>query len=117
MMATIVMTVYFTYLGQGAKLRTMLFATLIVAQWFSAQNCRSPTKSVFTLGVFKNRILWLVYVVDIILVAILFVFPPMTALFELMPIEPVEWLFVFLLSSIVLIVEEVRKRVASRLAS
>jgi len=117
MMATIVMIVYFTYLGQGVKLRTMLFVTLIVAQWFSAQNCRSPTKSVFTLGIFKNKILWIVYIIDIMLVGILFVFPPMTVLFELVPVEPVEWLFVFLLSSIVLIVEEARKRVASRSAS
>jgi Ca2+-transporting ATPase len=117
MMATIVMIVYFTYLGQGVKLRTMLFVTLIVAQWFSAQNCRSPTKSVFTLGIFKNKILWIVYIIDIILVGILFVFPPMTALFELVPVEPVEWLFVFLFSSMVFIVEEARKRVASRSAS
>lgn len=117
MMATIVMIVYFTYLGQGVKLRTMLFVTLIVAQWFSAQNCRSPTKSMFTLGIFKNKVLWIVYIIDIILVGILFVFPPMTALFELVPVEPIEWLFVFLLSSMVLIVEEARKRVASRLAS
>jgi Ca2+-transporting ATPase len=115
MMATVVLTVYFVYLGSGEpKIRTMIFASLIVTQWFSAQNCRSPTKSAFTLGLFRNKILWIVYVIDIVLVAVLFIFPPLTALFELVPVEPIEWLFVFMLASLVFIIEELRKRLALR---
>ncbi|MBN2228218.1 MAG: HAD-IC family P-type ATPase [Candidatus Thorarchaeota archaeon] len=116
-MAIIVMIVYFLYLGQGTKLRTMLFVTLIVAQWFSAQNCRSPTKSAFDLGIFKNRVLWIVYIIDIMLVAVLFLLPPLTALFELTMIDPQEWIFVFLLSSLVFIVEEIRKKLATKMQS
>ncbi|MFW9767478.1 MAG: cation-translocating P-type ATPase [Candidatus Thorarchaeota archaeon] len=115
MMTTIVLAIYFVYLGSGEpKIRTMIFVSLIVTQWFSAQNCRSPTKSAFTLGLFRNRILWIVYVIDILLVAVLFIFPPLTALFELVPVEPVEWILVFLLASIVFIIEEVRKKIAMR---
>ncbi len=114
-MAAIVMTVYVIYLGQGAKLRTMLFVTLIVAQWFSAQNCRSPTKSAFELGILKNRVLIVVYLIDIILVTLLFILPPLTTLFELIYIAPEEWLLVIVLSSIVFIVEEIRKRIAKRI--
>ena len=113
-MAAVVMFIYFMYLGQGAKLRTMIFITLIATQWFSAQNCRSPTKSVFELGVFKNRTLWIVYLVDIILVAILFVLPPLTALFELTPVFPSEWILVFGIGSLVFILEEIRKIIANR---
>ena len=114
-MAAVVMLVYFMYLGQGAKLRTMIFVTLIVTQWFSAQNCRSPTKSVFELGIFKNKTLWIVYLVDILLVAILFVLPPLTALFELTPVFASEWVLVFGLASLVFILEEIRKGIANRI--
>jgi magnesium-transporting ATPase (P-type) len=113
-MATIVMIVYFIYLGQGTKLRTMLFVTLIIAQWFSAQNCRSPTKSAFEMGILKNRVLLVVYLIDIILVALLFVLPPLTALFELGPVALEEWLLVIALASIVFVIEEIRKRLAKR---
>ena len=114
MMAVVVMLVYFTYLGQGSKLRTMLFVTLIIAQWFSAQNCRSPTKSAFSMGILKNRVLIVVYIIDIILVSLLFALPPLTVLFELSIIAPSEWLFVVILSSFVFFVEEIRKRIANR---
>ncbi|MFW9975311.1 MAG: cation-translocating P-type ATPase [Candidatus Thorarchaeota archaeon] len=113
-MATIVMTIYFLYLGQGAKLRTMLFVSLIVTQWFSIQNCRSPTKSAFTLGIFKNKVIWVVYCIDIFLVAILFVVPPLTALFELVPLALLDWFLVVGLGTLVFIIEEIRKRVVIR---
>ncbi|TFG34814.1 HAD family hydrolase, partial [Candidatus Thorarchaeota archaeon] len=114
-MATIVMTVYIIYLGQGTKLRTMIFITLIIAQWFSAQNCRSPTKSAFEMGIFKNRVLWIVYVIDITLVAVLFIISPLTILFGLVPVAPLEWILVFVLASMVFILEEIRKRIAHKL--
>lgn len=114
MMAVIVMTIYFIYLGQGGKLRTMLFVTLIIAQWFSAQNCRSPIKSAFAMGILKNRVLIVVYMIDIVLVSLLFLLPPMTALFELSPVAPLEWLLVISLSSLVFIIEEIRKKLATK---
>ena len=114
-MAAIVMVVYFLYIGQGIKLRTMLFATLIITQWFSAQNCRSPTKSAFEMGILKNRVLLVVYVIDILLVALLFLIPPLSALFELSYIAPLEWIFMTGLSSIVFIIEEIRKSLAKRI--
>jgi Ca2+-transporting ATPase len=114
MMTIIVMTVYFIYIGQGQKLRTMIFITLIVTQWFSAQNCRSPTKSAFSLGLLKNRVLIIVYIIDIILVSMLFLLPPMAVLFELSFLKPEDWMLLVSLSSMVFIVEEVRKRVAQK---
>ncbi len=114
-MATIVMTIYFLYLGQDTKLRTMLFVSLIVTQWFSVQNCRSPEKSAFTLGIFKNKLIWAVYCIDIFLVAILFVIPPLTALFELVPLAPFEWILVVGLGLLVFLIEEIRKRVVIRM--
>lgn len=116
MMASIVMVVYFLYLGQDdQKIRTMIFVTLIVTQWFSAQNCRSPTESVFSIGVFKNRLIWIVYVIDVILVAMIFLVQPLALLFELATVEPLEWIFVFLLGTIVFVMEEVRKKLSKKI--
>ncbi len=116
MMCTTVLIVYLLYFGQDEqKIRTMIFVTLIITQWFSAQNCRSPTESVFSLGIFKNRVLWIVYIVDVILVAVLFVFPPLTALFELGNVEPMEWILIFLITMPVFIIEEIRKRMTKML--
>jgi len=115
MMASVVMTVYLLYLGQNEqKIRTMIFVTLIVTQWFSAQNCRSPTESAFSIGIFRNKLLWIVYIIDVILVAVIFLFPPLVSLFELAPVDPWEWILVFLLASIVFILEELRKRFSNR---
>lgn len=115
MMSTIVMIIYFLYLDQDTKLRTMIFIALIVTQWFSAQNCRSPTKSSFELGIFKNRTMWIVYIIDITLVAILFIYSPLTILFQLSAVTPLEWILVFGLASFVFILEEIRKRIAIEL--
>lgn len=114
-MAVIVMTIYFIYLGQGNKLRTMLFVSLIITQWFSAQNCRSPTKSAFEMGIFKNRILLVVYMIEILLVTLLFIIPPLGAVFAVSYVTAEEWMFVIALSSMVFIVEEIRKRIVMRI--
>ena len=92
----------------------MIFVTLIVTQWFSAKNCRSPTESAFSLGIFRNRLLWIVYIIDVILVGILFIFPPLTVLFDLTNVEFWEWVLVFSIASVVFIVEEARKKIAKR---
>ncbi|MFX1369466.1 MAG: cation-translocating P-type ATPase, partial [Promethearchaeota archaeon] len=76
-MAGFVIIVYFQHLGQPPeKIRTMLFVSLIVLQWYSVQNCRSPTKSIAEIGLLTNKIILIVYVTDIFLVSILFLIPP-----------------------------------------
>ncbi|MFW9836044.1 MAG: cation-translocating P-type ATPase [Candidatus Thorarchaeota archaeon] len=129
-MAAIVLVVYYQNLGFIAnaqnetdlllaqnKLRTMMFVTLIIVQWFSVQNCRSQTKSIREMGIFRNRFIFGVYVIDIFLVGILFLIPFMTEIFRLVPLGILEWLEIVLLGFVVLIIEEIRKAIASRRSS
>ena len=67
------------------------------------------------MGILKNKVLLVVYLVDILLVSLLFLIPPLGALFQLSYVAPLDWLLVVALSSTVFIVEEVRKRIARRL--
>lgn len=112
-MAGFVIFVYYQHLGQPVeKIRTMMFVALIVLQWYSVQNCRSPTKSIFELGVLTNRIIIIVYVIDILLVSILFLVPPLTSVFGLVQLELWEWIEIAVFGVVLLLIEEFRKRIA-----
>jgi Ca2+-transporting ATPase len=129
-MASMVLIIYFQNLGLIAsaqtppeleiaqnKLRTMMFVTLIVVQWFSVQNCRSQTKSIREMGVFRNRYILVVYFIDIFLVGILFIVPVMSDIFRLVPLGILEWIEIVILGFFVLIAEETRKAIAVRRSS
>ncbi len=129
-MAAMVLLVYYQNLGfitsaqteneliaAQNKVRTMMFVTLIVVQWFSVQNCRSQTKSIREMGVFRNRYILGVYAIDIFLVGILFLVPYLSEIFRLVPLEMYELVEIILLGFFVLIAEEIRKAVAARMST
>ncbi|WP_287582852.1 cation transporting ATPase C-terminal domain-containing protein, partial [Candidatus Borrarchaeum sp.] len=104
--------VYFYLIFQNtpaAKIRTAIFVVLIIFQWFNAFNCRSHNKSVFSVGVFKNKTLWVFLVIDILLVAILFIVPPLTLAFDIVPLGIMEWVIIALIGSSIWIIDEIRK--------
>ncbi len=128
-MASLVLFVYYQNIGLISdaqsevellyaqdKLRTMMFVALIVVQWFSVQNCRSQTKSIREMGIFRNRFIFGVYLIDIFLVSILFLVPYLSEIFRLVPLGILEWVEIILLGFLVLIVEETRKAIAARMA-
>lgn len=115
-MSALVVLIYFQNQGQSPdKIRTLMFLTLIVVQWFSVQNCRSPTKSVREMGLFRNRYILVVYFVDIMLVGILFVIPVLSSVFGLVALEWYDLLEIVLFGTIVIIAEELRKVIARRM--
>jgi Ca2+-transporting ATPase len=117
-MAGFVIFVYFQHIDQSEdKIRTMLFVSLIVLQWYSVQNCRSPTKSITEMGLLTNRVIIAVYAIDILLVSILFLIPPLSAVFGLVQLEIWEWVEIAIFGVVLLLVEEARKRIARRIAS
>jgi Ca2+-transporting ATPase len=117
-MAGFVIFVYFQHIDQSeGKIRTMMFVSLIVLQWYSVQNCRSPTKSIKEMGLLTNRIILAVYVIDIFLVSILFLIPPLSSVFGLVQLELWEWVEIAIFGVVLLLVEEARKRIARKLAS
>ena len=117
-MAGFVVFVYFQHIDQSEeKIRTMLFVSLIILQWYSVQNCRSPTKSIIEMGLLTNKVIIAVYAVDILLVSILFLIPPLSAVFGLVQLEIWEWIEIAIFGVVLLLVEEARKQIARRRAS
>lgn len=115
-MSALVLLVYYQNMGQSEeKIRTLMFMTLIVLQWFNVQNCRSPTESIFELGILRNRYIILVSFVNIVLVGMLFVIPVLCDIFTLVPLAWYDWVEVIFLGALVIVFEEVRKPVAKRL--
>jgi len=94
----------------AAKIRTAVFVVLIIFQWFNAFNCRSHNKSVFSLGVFKNKTLWIFLVIDVLLVAILFIVPPLTLAFDIVPLGIMDWVIIAIIGSSIWIIDEIRKK-------
>ncbi len=112
LMMSLTLVIYLIYIGEPEiKTRTMIFLGLIVMQWFSIQNCRSQEKSVLEVGLLKNKVILLVYLIDIFLVAILFLLPPLTAAFQLASLTIYDIGIVLAISPLVLIIEELRKRI------
>lgn len=99
-----------------AYARTMTLVTMAMFQWFNAWNCRSERLSLFQLGLFTN--FWLI-------VATIFVFslqialvylPVLQNIFNTVPISFFDWIIIIVLSSSVLIFEELRKLLVRKLA-
>lgn len=100
----------FTPTHSEGQVRTGIFMVLIIFQWFNAFNCRSQEKSVFSVGVFKNRILIIFLLIDIFLVAILFFIPPLNIAFGVVPLDMIDWVLITIIASSIWIFDEIRKK-------
>ncbi|HHX40264.1 MAG TPA: hypothetical protein GX715_09895, partial [Armatimonadetes bacterium] len=98
--------------GDLAQARTVAFATMSVFQLFNIYNTRSLTDSVFRIGLWSNRwVTWGVLFSATLLIAAIHIGFLQTAL-RTVPLTLGQWGIVVLVSSTVLIAEEIRKWVA-----
>ena len=119
-MVTGTLIVYYLSLQSGdeAYARTMCFGVFIVFQLFNVMNCRSREDSVFKLGLFSNRAIYLAILFSMTLL----IFSvqganwvvPMTSfniggLVSTIPLEMSDWLVIIAVASTVFMVEEFRK--------
>ena len=118
------MIVYFLALENGteAYARTMCFSVFIFFQLFNVMNCRSKEDSVFKLGLFSNRAIYLAILFSIILLLLAVQGAswtiPLTSfqigeLLSTIPLERNDWFIVVLVASTVFMVEEFRKLLRS----
>lgn len=91
--------------------RTMTMITMAMFQWFNAWNCRSLTQSLFQIGLFSNR--WLILATSFVLLLQVAVtsIPFMQHIFKTVPLTMEQWIAIMLISSSVVVLEEVRKLV------
>lgn len=91
--------------------RTAAVGVLVIGELFYLLNCRSLSKSMFTLGVFSNR--WLISGVLIMIgLQMLFTYSPaMNRFFHSAPISLDAWVRIFLIGLLIHIVIEIEKKV------
>ncbi|QGY31911.1 cation-transporting P-type ATPase [Pantoea cypripedii] len=91
-------------------IRTVLLQMLVTAQWAYMINCRNSEGFSLDSGLMKNKGIWLVTVVLIVLQAIIIYIPLMNTLFGTRPL-PINYWFISLIVSIaIFIVVEIEKR-------
>jgi magnesium-transporting ATPase (P-type) len=89
--------------------RTETFTLLAICEWYNVLNCRSETKSAFTLDLFRNP--WLVgglLAGNLLQIAVVF-WAPLGRVFHTVPIGAREVVALAVVGSLVLWVEELRK--------
>lgn len=95
--------------GSTAYAQTMVFTTLAMFQVFNALNCRSRTRSLFNMGFFKNPYLLIAIAVSILLQIGAVYLPFMQNALGTASLEPMDWFYIFAVSSSILVVDEIRK--------
>jgi P-type Ca2+ transporter type 2C len=97
------------------RVQTLTFTTLAMFQVFNSLNCRSRTKSVFQLGLFKNHYLMGAIVLSILLQLFAEHVSFMQTALGTVPLTWADWGLIMLISSSVFVAEEGRKLIRQRL--
>jgi len=97
--------------GYSAEfIRTVLLQMLVTAQWAYMLNCRNSDGFSLDRGLLKNRGIWLVTLVLIVLQAIIIYVPLMNTLFGTRPLPINYWLISLIVSIAIFIIVEIEKR-------
>ncbi len=95
--------------GSATKARTFAFTTMAMFQVFNSLNCRSRRESVFELGFFTNRYLFLAIGASVTLLFLATAVPFLQTALGTTALSLMDWITVVLVSSSVLAVDELRK--------
>ena len=110
LMALGTLWMYFGTLPFGVlRAQTMAFITLAMFQIFNALNVRSRTTSVFKLGFSTNKYLLVAIFISFALLVGSTIFPVFHTVLHTVPLFISDWALILLVSSTILIGEEIRK--------
>ena len=99
--------------GRGTvEARALCFVTLILIQFFNAFNCRSEQRSLFQIGVFANRWLWLAILWECVILILVLYIPVLQGAFRVFPLAVGDWLIVIFSASTIFIVAEAYKLIS-----
>jgi Ca2+-transporting ATPase len=79
--------------------------------------CRSERVSIFRLGFFSNRLIWLGIAVEWILILSIIFSPTLQTVFSTTPLKIDHWLMLLFCPLLILMADELRKRVIHRVQS
>jgi len=94
--------------------QTMAFSTLMMFQMFNVLNCRSERNSLFKIGVFSNRYLIGAIAISILL-QVMVIQTRLGTFFKTTPLLLIDWIYVVLMSSTVLIFGEIIKLIRNKI--
>ena len=94
--------------------RTMAFTLLAVSPLFHAFNCRSPVDSIFSLGVFSNRFLWIAVLASAAVHLVTFI-PAVQPIFLTTPLSLAQWAVLLVLAALPVPIVEILKATERRL--
>ena len=117
-MATGTLLMYQNASNRGhAYAQTIVFSTLAMFQVFNALNCRSRTISFFKMSILRNPYLLAAIVTSILLQFAAVYVPFMQNALGTEPLSLVDWGLIFLMTSTIFIIDEVRKFIQSKIKS
>jgi sodium/potassium-transporting ATPase subunit alpha len=90
---------------------TACFSAIVVMQIVNVFLCRSATRSIVSTGILGNPLIWGGVIVEIALVALIGYTPLGNFIFGTAPIGLRAWLFILPFAAVMLVAEEVRKRI------
>jgi len=95
-------------------IRTVLLQTLVTAQWVYMLNCRNTNSFSLDRGLLKNRGIWLVTGVLVVLQALIIYVPLMNTLFGTQPLPFKYWLLALMVGVALFIIVELEKWLTRR---
>ncbi len=94
---------------------TVTLAAIVACQDGNVFACRSERISIFRLGFFRNRLIWLGIAVEWALILSIIYVAPFQKIFATAPLSPVQWLMLLLCPPLILIADELRKQIVHRI--
>jgi Ca2+-transporting ATPase len=90
---------------------TVTLAAIVACQDGNVFACRSERVSIFRLGFFSNRLIWLGIAVEWALILSIIYVAPLQKIFATAPLTPWQWLMLILCPPLILMADELRKRI------
>jgi Ca2+-transporting ATPase len=88
---------------------TVVLATIVACQDGNVFACRSERFSIFRLGFFSNRLIWLGIALEWMLILSVICFPPLQRIFSTAPLDATQWFSLLLCPPLILMADELRK--------
>lgn len=90
---------------------TVTLAAIVACQDGNVFACRSEHTSIFRLGFFSNRLIWLGIAVEWVLILSIIYVPPLQKIFSTAPLSSLQWSMLILCPPLLLIADELRKKI------
>jgi magnesium-transporting ATPase (P-type) len=94
---------------------TVTLVVIVACQMGNVFVCRSERVSIFRLGFFSNPLIWTGITVEWALILAIMYVAPLRKIFAVAPLSPWQWLLLILCPPLILMADELRKRVVYRM--